>query len=115
MASRHVYDSFLKHNVKVYEYQKDINGKPQALHSKTVVVDGIFSSIGSSNLDLWSFSWNLEVNLTTPDLNVANKLREYFMNDLTRSEQITSEVLDKQSFIKKFINWVVYKVLTTIW
>jgi cardiolipin synthase len=48
LASHHVYQSFLKHGVRIYEMHQ------KTLHAKIATIDGIYSSIGSYNLDHWS-------------------------------------------------------------
>src|SRR4051812_9927916 len=67
-ASQHVYSLFLKNGVKIYEYYG------RKLHAKTVTIDGIYSSIGSFNLDPWSHFYNLEMNLTVLDPDTAERL-----------------------------------------
>src|SRR5882762_8778776 len=52
-AARRFYGKMLRNGVKIFEYQ------PRMLHAKMILCDD-WVSIGSSNLDRWSFRWNLE-------------------------------------------------------
>jgi len=54
-AARRFYGKMLRSSVKIFEYQ------PRMLHAKMIICDD-WVSIGSSNLDRWSFKWNLEAN-----------------------------------------------------
>ncbi len=81
-ASRLYYEILLNHGIRVFEYQ------PTMMHAKTMVVDGIWSTIGSSNFDDRSFRLNDEVNVNVYDEGIAGKLEEMFREDLARSEEI---------------------------
>jgi len=54
-AARRFYGKLLRNGVRIYEY------RPRALHGKMTICDD-WVSVGSSNLDRWSFKWNLEAN-----------------------------------------------------
>jgi cardiolipin synthase len=81
-ASRLYYERLLSHGIRVFEYQ------PTMMHAKTMVVDGIWSTIGSSNFDARSFRLNDEVNVNVFDKGIAAQLEEMFREDLARSEEI---------------------------
>jgi cardiolipin synthase len=81
-ASRLYYERLLKHGIRVFEYQ------PTMMHAKTMVVDGIWSTIGSSNFDDRSFRLNDEVNVNVYDEGIAGRLEEMFREDLAHSEEI---------------------------
>jgi cardiolipin synthase len=73
----------LEAGVKIYEYG------PAWLHAKTMVVDGLWVSIGSANLDNRSFALNNELNLAFLDRRLAARLREIFEQDVKYSRQVT--------------------------
>src|SRR5205807_2323771 len=64
-AARRFYGKLLRNGVKIFEYQ------PRMLHAKMILCDD-WVSIGSSNLDRWSFRWNLEANQEIADADFAN-------------------------------------------
>lgn len=82
-AQRSFYDVFLAAGVRVYLYNA-----PVLLHSKFMVIDGRIATIGSSNLDIRSFTLNMEVTLTCYDPAVAKKLQAVADDCLTRSHAI---------------------------
>jgi len=83
-ASRWHYDLLLRRGIRIFEYQ------PTMMHAKTMVVDGIWSTIGSSNFDDRSFRLNDEVNVNVYDEGVAAEMERMFFEDLSKSEEITS-------------------------
>ena len=82
-ASRRLYGTLLKAGAEIYEYKKSM------MHTKTLVVDGIWSVFGSTNLDHRSFSINDEVNVASNDLNLAARFQQDFAADLDVSRKIT--------------------------
>jgi cardiolipin synthase len=96
MASRADYGDLLKGGVKLYEYQ------PTMIHSKVLVVDGIFSTIGSINFDARSMSKNAEESVSFYDRSFANDLEAMFTRDLARSREITYEAWKDRGFSARF-------------
>lgn len=82
-AGRWHYERLLRHGIRIYEYE------PTMMHAKTMVVDGIWTTIGSSNFDARSFRLNDEVNVNVYDRAVAKQIEEWFFEDLQRSHEIT--------------------------
>lgn len=68
--------------VQVYIYQKGFN------HGKIMVVDGVFTSIGTANMDGRSFNKNFEVNAIIYNREKAEEMRESFLKDIDDSEEI---------------------------
>jgi len=82
-ASRLHYELLLRRGIRIFEYQ------PTMMHAKTMVVDGIWTTIGSSNFDDRSFRLNDEVNVNIYDEGVASQMEKMFEEDLHRSREIT--------------------------
>lgn len=82
-AGRRTYDLLLRNGVRLFEWRGPI------LHSKTAVVDGIWSAVGSYNMDRRSLLQNLEVNLHILDPEVAARMRAHFETDLQAACEIT--------------------------
>jgi cardiolipin synthase A/B len=83
MASRYHYGELLEGGVKLYEYQ------PTMLHSKAMVVDGLFATIGSINFDARSMSENAEESLTFYDRQFSESIEGMFQRDLEHCREIT--------------------------
>jgi cardiolipin synthase A/B len=81
-ASRAYYADLLEAGIKVFESQEQI------LHAKTMVVDGYWSTIGSSNLDYLSFLHNHEANAVILGAHFASQLEDVFVADQENAEQI---------------------------
>jgi cardiolipin synthase len=82
-TARSVYGQLLEAGVRVFEYQ------PTMLHAKSMVVDGVWSTVGSANFDNRSFQLNDETVLGVQDETFAARLTEAFERDLERSAEIT--------------------------
>ena len=96
MASRGDYGDMLEGGVKIYEYQ------PTMIHSKVLVVDGVFSTIGSINFDARSMSKNAEVSVSFYDRPFAEELEAMFARDLARSREITYEAWKNRGTSSRF-------------
>jgi cardiolipin synthase len=84
-ASRFGYEDLLAEGVEIHEYQ------PTMMHTKAMIVDGVWSIIGSSNLDNRSLELNDENNIAVADRAFAARLTQDFEQDLTRTRRITLE------------------------
>jgi cardiolipin synthase len=94
-AGRAFFTKLLKAGVEIFNYQGEI------LHAKTAVFDGVWSVIGSANLDFQSLRINDEGNVGIVDAEFAGQMTEMFQEDLSHSEQITLEAWLKRPFIDK--------------
>jgi cardiolipin synthase len=84
-ASRRRYGELLKCGAEIYEYQ------PAMIHTKSLIVDGVWSVVGSTNFDNRSFGLNDEVNLAAQCHPLARRLTDDFLRDLQESQAITWE------------------------
>lgn len=100
-AGRAALGTLLADGVKVHEYE------PSMLHLKTMVVDGVFSTVGSANFDERSFHLNEEVNLVVYDAAFAGLMKEAFRRDLSRCQPYTHAMWKKRSLRKRLTEWVV--------
>jgi cardiolipin synthase A/B len=82
IASRAVWGRLLKAGVKLYEWHESI------LHSKLAVVDGLWVTAGSFNLDYVSLRNNLELNLSVEDAHFARDAERRFDAWVERSQQV---------------------------
>jgi cardiolipin synthase len=83
LASRRNYGQLLGAGVRLFEYE------PGMTHVKMLLIDDLWSAIGTTNLDNRSFEHNDEVNLVVRDAEVNARLGRDFLADLDRSEEIT--------------------------
>ena len=99
-AGRTAYGELLRGGVKIYEYQ------PTMIHSKTMVIDGIFSVLGSSNFDARSAQINEELDITVYDETFGREMQTVFERDLLRSKSYTLEDFEKRSLWDRFTEWL---------
>ena len=94
-AARYNYAELLTAGVKIYERQNAM------LHAKTAVIDGVWSTVGSTNLDYWSLENNDEVNAVIMNREFAEKMESMFAGDLAESVQIQRETWEKRPWLQK--------------
>ena len=80
-AARRFYGKMLRNGVRIFEYQ------PRVLHGKMALCDD-WLSIGSSNLDRWSFRWNLEANQEIESAALAAEAAATFAADCGESQEL---------------------------
>ena len=84
-AGRGYYAQLLRAGVKIYERRGVI------LHSKTALIDGVWATVGSTNLDWRSFLHNDELNAVVLGSEFGGQVKAMFDKDLAASDQITLE------------------------
>ena len=82
LAGRAYYGELMKAGVQIYERQGVI------LHAKTIVIDGIWSTVGSSNLDWRSVIFNNEADAVIISRNFGSQMEQMFKDDLAASKKI---------------------------
>ncbi len=94
-ASRAAWGPLLRAGAEIYEYQ------PTMFHCKVLVVDDVWTSVGSTNFDNRSFSINDEANLNVYDREFARVQIRVFEEDLKRSRRITLEEWENRPWTEK--------------
>ena len=103
-AGRALYEGLLEGGVKIYEY------RPTMMHSKTIVVDGLFTAVGSMNFDNRSIAFNNESQIVALDAGIGQQMDEIFMEDLKYSDEIKLETFRNRSWTGKALEWGAQKV-----
>jgi len=75
-------EQFLEAGIKIYFYQKGF------IHSKTLMIDDVFSTIGTTNLDFRSLQTNFEINAFIYERKFTRVILKHFINDLRNSREI---------------------------
>jgi cardiolipin synthase len=94
-ASRWHYELLLRRGIRIFEYQ------PTMMHAKTMVVDGAWTTIGSSNFDDRSFRLNDEVNINIYNDDIASQMETMFHADLARCEEVTLRKWFRRGWLDK--------------
>ena len=99
-GGRAAFGRLLEGGVKMFEYQ------PTMFHPKTMVVDGIFSTVGSANFDDRSFHLNEEINVFVYDADFAARMRDLFERDLKRCREYTLAMWKDRPLKKRISEWL---------
>jgi cardiolipin synthase len=95
LASRRRYGELLDAGIEIFEYE------PGMIHAKILVVDALWSVVGSTNFDTRSFDINDEINMAILDRDLAARLHVDFERDRLGSGQVTHEAWAKRSLTEK--------------
>ena len=102
-SSRRSFGKLLKAGVQIFEYE------PAMIHAKILMIDGLWSVVGSTNFDNRSFGLNDEVNLAVRDALFTARLEDDFARDLAESRQVTYESWRRRPVLARapeLLGWV---------
>ena len=99
-AGRSSYGKMLEGGVKIFEYQ------PTMIHEKSMVIDGLFSMFGSSNLDARSSEINEELDVVVYDQNFGREMESVFEKDLTEAREYTLADFKKRTLWERVTEWL---------
>lgn len=102
-AGQHVYAALLKAGVRIFEW------KERMLHAKTAVVDSVWATIGSYNLDARSLFHNLEVTLCIVDRAFASGLRAQLEYDAEQSREVELATWKQRPWWRKVVEWFFFQ------
>jgi cardiolipin synthase len=94
-AGQAYFQSLLEAGVRIFEYQ------PTMMHGKVLVVDGVWSVLGSANMDIRSKELNQEGVIGILDDGFGREVRETFLADLQRAKEITREEWSRRGWLAR--------------
>lgn len=103
-ASRSNYGRMLLGGIQIFEYTACL------LHAKTMVIDSVWATVGSTNFDNRSFALNEELNLTVYDAGLAQRLEAGFAKDLSYARKITYEEWDSRGIGERLYEWFAFPI-----
>jgi cardiolipin synthase len=103
-ASRSRYGRLLRKGVRIFEATNSV------LHAKTAVIDGIWSTVGSSNLDSRSFLHNDEVNAVVLGAEFAAQMEDQFLADIDQARRIDYQQWRKRPIKDRFLEFLSWTV-----
>jgi cardiolipin synthase len=101
-AGRYHYSDLLTSGVKLYERRDAI------LHAKTAVIDDVWATVGSTNMDFWSFLHNDEANVIILSPQFADEMERMFNSDLRVSDQIHLEQWKERPLFPRIREWFMH-------
>jgi cardiolipin synthase len=103
-ASRAVWSKLMKRGVRIFAWSRGI------LHSKTAVIDGRWSTIGTFNLDSLSLRSNLEVNVSVLDEGFAETMEAAFARDLAEAAEVDPHTFAFRPLAERFLQAIAYRL-----
>jgi cardiolipin synthase len=103
-ASRAVWKRLMDSGVRIYEWQGSM------IHSKTAVIDGVWSTIGTFNLDYQSLRMNLEINVAVNDPAFGAVVEASFESDLLQSREVDPEQFRYRSLSDRLAELLCYRL-----
>jgi cardiolipin synthase len=101
-AQRYYYSQLLKSGVKLYEHSTSL------LHAKTAVIDKVWSTVGSTNMDYLSSLNNDEVNAVILNNEFAVEMEKMFVSDLADSRQIQLDEWENRPLLPRVREWFMH-------
>ncbi|MDX2054399.1 MAG: phospholipase D-like domain-containing protein [Polyangiaceae bacterium] len=102
-AGQRTFGGLMRNGVRLFAWL------PSVLHSKTAVVDGLWSTVGTFNLDHMSFRTNLEVNVGVLDAGFAQQMEASFLADLEQCREIVLSEFERRSFVERSVEFFLYQ------
>ena len=99
-ASMYIVHKLMKRGAKIYLFNGGFH------HSKIMMVDSIFNTVGTANLNSRSLRYDYETNAFIFDISTTEQLTEMFARDVKNSTVLTPEIWKKRSVWKKFVGWI---------
>lgn len=101
-AADHLYGSLLAHGIEILCWPA------RMMHAKTAVIDGMWATIGSYNLDSVSLLYNLEVAIEVLDPALGAAMDAQFERDAARCDPLSVEGWERRSLPAKALSWLLY-------
>ena len=99
-AGQSFYADMLASGVQLFQLQQAV------LHAKTAVVDGLWTTVGSANIDRRSFLHNYELNLMVYDTAVGSAMEEAFAEDLRLSKKVSASEWGQRPALQRVKEWL---------
>ena len=103
--ARHFFAQYLAAGIKLYGYEGAM------IHAKSATIDGVWSTIGTANLDRLSLTGNFEINVEIFDAQVAQQMERIFAVDLLNARTIDQEQWQRRSWFSRAAEWI----LSPLW
>lgn len=101
-VARPYYGELLREGIEIWLYQHAM------VHSKTMTVDGRWSTVGTANIDRLSMQGNFEVNMQFHSRDLAARMEEIFANDLTTARRLTIEEWSSRNLLTRVLEQLLH-------
>jgi cardiolipin synthase A/B len=97
-SQRDAFGPLLDGGIQLHEYA------PALLHTKMMIIDGTWATVGSANFDNRSMAMNDELNVMFYDQTIAKRLEEIFVEDISHSHKLTREHLEHRAWLHRALS-----------
>lgn len=101
LGARSYFDTLLRSGVRIFLYSGNM------IHSKAVVIDGKWASVGTLNMDSASLLYNFEANIVTSNSKFAEEIVSHFVHDTQESSEIMLDEWRKRFFLEKILELLI--------
>lgn len=105
VLGRHIYGRYLRCGVRIFEMRE------RTLHAKIAVIDGIYGSVGSFNLDILSDRYNHEVNVTVLERAFSRELEQAFERDMQGAVEVTAATWGRRGLASRLAGWFLFQLV----
>ncbi|MFA6294806.1 MAG: phospholipase D-like domain-containing protein [Candidatus Paceibacterota bacterium] len=95
LGARAFFKTLLQSGVRIFLYSENM------IHSKSIVVDGTWATVGSMNMDSASMLYNFEANIVTTNNAFTQELTNHFINDLKETKEVSLTEWQNRFFLEK--------------
>jgi cardiolipin synthase len=99
-AGQSLYQQLLEGGVRLYQLRQAV------LHAKTAVIDGMWSTVGSANLDMRSFLHNHELNVVVYDEAIGQAMEAAFAEDQLAATEMTLQQWQRRPLLDRLKQWL---------
>ncbi len=103
LASRHLFARLLRGGVHIHEWPK------RMMHAKIGVIDGVWSTIGSYNIDQRSLFHNLEASIVVFDAEFGTRMQQLFDDELMKSREVRLAECKQRPWFDRARQWFWYQ------
>lgn len=103
-AGQSYFSDMLSSGIRLYQLQDSV------LHAKTAVIDSLWSTVGSANMDTRSFLHNYELNVMIYDPQLGNAMETAFQEDLRLSEEVDRTEWEARPAANKLKEWLAQRL-----
>lgn len=97
LGARSFFNAFLESKARIFLYR----GAGNMLHGKSVIIDDLWASVGTMNLDQISLLYNFEANIITSDARFCEELAAHFVHDMNNSKEVALNEWRNRFFLEK--------------
>lgn len=103
-AGQSYFSEMLGSGIRIFQLQESV------LHAKTAVIDSLWSTVGSANIDTRSFLHNYELNLMVYDPQLGNAMESAFQEDLRLSQEVDPREWEARPTADKVKEWLAQRL-----